>query len=247
MLERLQKIISQAGLASRRDAEHYITDGKVTVNGKVVKELGAKANKDRDVIMVEGKRIRSEKYVYILLNKPKGFVTTASDPEGRKTVLDIITDVKERIYPVGRLDYNTEGLLLLTNDGALTHSLIHPSHKIYKTYIAKVEGVPLEETLDILRAGVRLPEGDKTASAKMHIIDIDQQKNISTIEITIGEGKNRQIRRMFEMIQHPVKNLKRIKFSFLTLIGVKRGQYRHLTMEEIRKLKTLSEKPLISE
>ena len=236
--ERLQKIIAQAGIASRREAEEMITSGRVSVNGKTVIELGTKAVFGQDKIAVDGKKLVSEKKVYILLNKPKGIVTTLKDPEGRTTVLDLIKDIPERVFPVGRLDYNTEGILLMTNDGELSQTLTHPSRQIDKTYHVKVKGLPKEEELDILRTGVKLSDG-LTRPAVVNIIDIDRTKNISTLEIIIHEGKNRQVRRMFEVIGYYVRNLKRIKFASLSLAGLNRGQYRHLLQSEIETLKKI--------
>jgi 23S rRNA pseudouridine2605 synthase len=239
MKERLQKVISQAGLASRRHAEALITAGRVSVNGKIVSELGAKVETLRDVVTVDGKPLAAEKKFYVLLNKPRGIMTTLSDPEGRKTVSSLVADVPARLYPVGRLDYNTEGLLLLTNDGVVTHALTHPSHRIAKTYIAEVVGKPFEEKLDLLRVGVRLSDG-MTAPAKIRLIEHDGEKNISKLEIIIYEGRNRQVRRMCELIGHPVNKLKRVKFAFLTLEGLRRGRYRHLQPEEVQELKRLA-------
>lgn len=241
MLERLQKVIAQAGVASRRDAEDLIKAGRVTVNGKTVTELGSKIEPKRDRVSVDGKPLKAEKYVYILLNKPKGVITTLEDPRGRKTVADLVAAIPERVYPVGRLDYNTEGLLIMTNDGDLTYALTHPSHEIAKTYLAKVHGYPPEEKLDKLRAGIKLEDGI-TAPAKINIVAIDQEKQLTTLEITIYEGKNRQIRRMCEAIGFPVKNLKRVKFAFLTLEGIRRGQYRQLLAGEVEELKRLGKK-----
>jgi 23S rRNA pseudouridine2605 synthase len=239
MAERLQKIISQAGVASRRHAEDLITAGRVTVNGKVVTELGVKVTPGRDVVTVDGKPLAREKKVYILLNKPRGRVTTLQDPEGRKTVAELVRDVPVRLYPVGRLDYNTEGLLLLTNDGVLTHALTHPSHEISKTYIAEVAGKPTEEKLDKLRMGIKLEDG-VTAPANVKITKTDTEKNVAVMEIIIHEGRNRQIRRMCEAIGHPVNKLKRVKFAFLTLEGVRRGRYRYLEPDEVEELKRLA-------
>lgn len=241
MLERLQKVIAQAGIASRRDAEELITAGRVTVNGKVVTELGTKIDSRRARVTVDGKPLKAEKYVYILLNKPKGVVTTLEDPRGRKTVADIVAKIPERIYPVGRLDYNTEGLLIMTNDGDITHALTHPSHEIAKTYLAKVQGFPPEDKLDRLRVGIRLEDG-VTAPAKINVVDIDREKELTTLEIIIYEGKNRQIRRMCEAIGFPVKNLKRVQYAFLTLEGLRRGQYRQLLAGEVEELKRLGKK-----
>nr|WP_199883675.1 pseudouridine synthase [Massilibacillus massiliensis] len=237
-MERLQKVMSQAGIASRRAAEILIQQGRVSVNGTVVLELGTKVDVKIDKIHVDGKLISSQQNIYILLNKPKGVITSAKDDRGRKTVIDLLEGVDQRVYPVGRLDYNTEGLLLLTNDGELTNHLIHPKYKIYKTYLVKVQGIPSEDKLDILRIGVKLEDGI-TAPAKVHLIDIDTNYNLTTLEITIHEGKNRQIRRMCEAIGYPVKNLKRIKFATLNLEGVRRGQYRLLSADEVESLKTI--------
>lgn len=241
MAERLQKIISQAGIASRREAEAFITAGRVRVNGTVVTELGTKAE-PWDHIQVDGKPIVKEQKIYILLNKPKGFVTTLDDPDGRKTVVDLLKDVKERVYPVGRLDYNTEGLLLLTNDGALTHGLTHPSHEVDKTYIAEIMGIAKEEELDRLRMGIKLEDGI-TSPAKVEKIADDYELGRSRISLTIHEGKNRQVRRMCEAIGHPVRKLKRTRYAFLTLSGVKRGRYRHLTEEEVQELQNIGKAP----
>ncbi|SDF25782.1 pseudouridine synthase [Sporolituus thermophilus] len=240
MSERLQKILSQAGIASRRAAEKLILDGRVAVNGKIVTELGAKVEWPRDRVTVDGKPITAEKLVYILLNKPKGVITSLKDPRGRKTVIDLLRDVPERVYPVGRLDYNTEGLLLLTNDGLLTHALTHPSHEIKKTYVAKIAGLPTEEQLDRLRVGIKLSDG-MTAPAAIRLLNFDPLKQEATVEIIIHEGRNRQVRRMFEAIGHPVKNLKRTKYAFLTLTGLKRGEYRYLTPDEVAALKKLAQ------
>ena len=241
MLERLQKVIAQAGVASRRDAEELIKAGRVTVNGKAVTELGTKVDPKRDRIAVDKKLIKAEKYIYILLNKPKGIITALEDPQGRKTVADLVADIPERIYPVGRLDYNTEGLLIMTNDGDLTNTLTHPSNEISKTYLAKVQGYPPEEKLDKLRVGIKLEDG-MTAPAKINIIAVDQEKELTTLEMVIHEGKNREIRRMCEAIGYPVKNLKRIKIAFLTLEGLRRGQYRQLLTGEVEELKRLGKK-----
>lgn len=235
-MERLQKVISQAGVASRRNAEALITSGKVEVNGVVITELGTKVNPFKDKVSVNGKLIASEKPVYVLLNKPKGVISTMEDPQGRRKVSDLVADIPQRIYPVGRLDYNTEGLLLMTNDGAITNGLLHPSRKIYKTYIAKVQGMPPEEKIDLLRIGIKLADG-VTQPARIQVLERNQEKNITSLEVTIHEGKNRQIRRMFEAIGYPVQGLKRIKFAFLTLTGLRRGRYRFLTNEEISELK----------
>ncbi len=238
MLERLQKIISQAGIASRRESEKIIQQGRVSVNGKVVTELGTKVIPGKDRVAVDGKLISGEKLVYILLYKPKGILTTLKDPQDRKTVASLVTDIPQRIYPVGRLDYNTEGLLLLTNDGALTNALIHPSKKIDKTYIAKVAGRPSQNKIDLLRVGIRLEDG-VTAPALIDEIEFERERNLTSFRLTIHEGKNRQIRRMFEAIGSDVKQLKRVKFAFLTLEGLRRGGYRHLLPQEVEALQNI--------
>lgn len=235
MKERLQKLISQAGVASRRKAEEMIVDGRVRVNGKVVTELGAKADLQKDRVVVDGKRLAAEPLVYYLLNKPKGVVTTLEDPQGRTTVADYIKEIKERIYPVGRLDLNTEGLLLLTNDGELTHLLEHPSSEVGKTYEVKIKDMVGEGTLAQLEGGVKLADG-MTSPAKIEESYFDTKAELTTVYMTIHEGRNRQVRRMFEHFGYRVHNLKRVKYAFLTLQGVKRGSYRALTKEEVEGL-----------
>ena len=232
-MERLQKLIARAGITSRRNAEKLISEGKVTVDGKVITELGAKADATKNKIRVDGKLLKFDaEKIYILLNKPRGYVCTAKDERGRKTVLDLI-NISERVFPVGRLDLNSEGLLLLTNDGELSNALIHPKFKIDKTYRAKISGELTEEKLDKLRAGIELEDG-LTAPAEIFLLE----ENL--VEITIHEGRNRQIRRMFAAIGCEVKRLKRIKFADLTLEGVAVGKFRRLTSSEIKNLKKFS-------
>ncbi|MFC5699844.1 pseudouridine synthase [Cohnella faecalis] len=235
-MERLQKILANAGVASRRKCEELIAAGKVTVNDKVVSELGAKADPASDVIAVNGKPIKQEKKLYILFNKPKGVITSATDPKGRTVVTDFMREVKERVYPVGRLDYDTEGLLLLTNDGDLAHILTHPKHHVPKTYLATVERVPHGSKLEKLQKGVKLDDG-MTAPAEAEYHDIDPEGKYATISITIREGRNRQVRRMFEAIGHPVTRLKRVSFGGIALGSLQRGKHRSLTAEEIQKLR----------
>ena len=232
MQERLQKILSHAGVASRREAERLISEGHVKVNGKVVTELGTKVDAGKDRIQVDGRLVAKEKPVYLLLYKPKGCVTTSKDPEGRQTVLDLLDGIDARVYPVGRLDYHTEGLLLLTNDGELTHALIHPKHQVEKEYLVQVKGIPSEEKLDRLRAGICLEDG-MTAPVEVRLQEILHEKNRSVLTVVLREGRNRQVRRMFDVIGFPVWSLKRIRFAFLTLQGVRRGKWRHLTTEEV--------------
>lgn len=241
-MERLQKILAQAGIASRRKCEDLIVAGKVEVNGEVVTTLGTKADPDQDIITVSGRPISNEKKVYLVMNKPKGVITSASDPEGRKIVSDYLRGIKERVYPVGRLDYDTEGLLLLTNDGEFANLLTHPKHHVPKTYMATVKGVPHGSDLDKLKAGIMLDDG-MTAPADVEYKDIDTAKNEATISITIHEGRNRQVRRMFEAISHPVIKLKRISFGDLLLQNLKRGLFRHLTKDEIEDLIKLAKSP----
>ncbi|MED4956295.1 pseudouridine synthase [Paenibacillus macerans] len=231
-MERLQKILAGAGVASRRKCEELILSGKVQVNGETVTELGTKADPAADVITVDGKPIGAEKKLYLVFNKPKGVITSASDPQGRKIVTDYLKGVKERVYPVGRLDYDTEGLLLLTNDGEFAHLLTHPKHHVPKTYLATVKGVPHGDDLEKLKKGIMLEDGI-TAPAEVEYHDVDPEGKFATISITIHEGRNRQVRRMFDAISHPVSKLKRISFGDLYLGNLKRGLYRHLTKEEV--------------
>ncbi|WP_338551768.1 pseudouridine synthase [Paenibacillus sp. KS-LC4] len=240
-MERLQKILAQAGIASRRKCEEMILAGVVEVNGEKVTELGVKADPAVDVILVNGKPIRNEKKVYVMLNKPKGVITSASDPQGRKIVSDYLPGIRERVYPVGRLDYDTEGLLLLTNDGEFANLLTHPSHHVPKTYYATVKGVPHGTLLDQLKKGVKLEDG-MTAPAEVEYQDVNTEENTSTVRITIYEGRNRQVRRMFEAINHPVVRLRRVKFGELGLNNLARGQFRHLTPVEVKELREAARK-----
>lgn len=234
MEARLQKIISQAGLASRRAAENIILEGRVEVNGQVIRELGGKYDPELVEIRVDGKVISApEAHVYYLLNKPKGYVSTASDERGRRTVLDLLPEVKERIYPIGRLDMNTEGLLLLTNDGELMNGLLHPRYEVQKTYVARIATELSEAALKALREGVKLEDG-LTAPARVRVLETAPGR--TRVEITIHEGRNRQVRRMFKAVGHEVLALKRTAFAGLSLEGVRRGEHRALTEEEIRSL-----------
>ena len=234
MAERLQKIIARAGIASRRAAEEMILNGRVTVDGQTITELGGKYDSSRHKICVDGKPLNfAEKKVYYLLNKPKGYLSTAKDERGRRTVLDLLPEVSERVYPLGRLDNNTEGLLLISNDGDLMNGLLHPRYKVNKTYVARVAGIPTEKSLDKLRQGIKLEDG-MTAPAVVKMLEASDSE--AKVEITIHEGRNRQVRRMFTAIGCDVLALKRVKFAGLTLKGVKRGHYRPLTDEEITEL-----------
>lgn len=234
-MERLQKVMAHAGIASRRKAEQLILEGRVKVNGETVRELGRKVSPE-DFIEVDGKPIREEKKVYILLNKPVGYISTVDDPRGRRTVLDLVADVKERVYPVGRLDYDTSGLLILTNDGELTYKLTHPSFEVKKTYLVEVEGKPGKE-LARLEKGVMLSDGMTAPAA---VAEVKTGKNSTSFLLTIHEGRNRQVRRMCEAIGYPVKSLKRIKFAFLELGDLPEGRYRYLTENEIKMLQSLT-------
>ncbi len=237
MLERLQKIISAAGITSRRAAEQLIIEGRVRVNGRVVTELGTKADASKDHIKVDGKLINPKQpLTYIMLNKPAGYVTTMSDPEGRPTVQDLLRGVKVRVYPVGRLDYNTEGLLLMTNDGDFAHLVTHPRHEFPKTYLAKVKGVLDERQLKELEEGVYLEDG-KTAPAKLK--KISKEEANSWLEITIHEGRKRQVRRMFDRVGHSVIKLKRVRTGNVTLGDLAEGTFRYLTPAEVKGLKEL--------
>ena len=234
--QRIQKIIAASGLASRREAERWIERGRVTVNGQVA-GLGASADPFVDRIEIDGKEIgRPEKKVYILLNKPVGYVTTMRDPEGRPVVSELLRDVPERVVPVGRLDLTTEGLLVLTNDGDLAQALSHPSFHVEKSYLVRVRGNVSREVIDQLANGVRLEDG-MTAPARVELVR--RSGSHSWVKITIHEGRNRQVRRMCEALDFPVSRLKRIGYAFLDDRQLPVGQYRHLTANEIKELKRL--------
>ncbi|ADG82476.1 pseudouridine synthase [Thermincola potens] len=232
--QRLQKFMAHAGVASRRKCEELIAAGKVKVNGKVVTEMGYTVDPSVDRVEVAGLGIIvHEKKEYILLYKPAGVLSSASDDRGRKTVVDLIKNAKTRLYPVGRLDYDTEGLILLTNDGRLTNLLIHPRYKVDKTYRAVVQGIPGEDKLAALRNGIMLEDGP-TYPARVKMLK--QINGNGLVEITIHEGRNRQVRRMFDAIGHPVLKLKRTRFGFLELGNLQPGQYRALSAAEVAKL-----------
>lgn len=238
MEERLQKVLAKAGIASRRHAEELITGGKVKVNGKVITELGTKVNAYKDKIQVNGKPLPpQEQKIYLLLNKPRGYVTTLSDERGRKTVLDLLKGVDQRVYPVGRLDYDSEGLLLLTNDGELTQALTHPKHQVKKTYMARVEGIPEPEKLQAMAKGLTLEDGP-TAPADVKMTNI--QDGRALLQISIHEGRNRQVRRMCEHIGHEVLRLRRTRLGPLELGDLKSGEFRPLTKPELKELMTLA-------
>ena len=239
-MERLQKVIAQTGYCSRRKAEELIKQGKVQINGKTVTEMGLKVNYDDD-ITVEGNGLNlKEDKVYYLMNKPRGIITSTSDEKKRKTVIDLVNEQK-RIYPVGRLDYDTTGALLLTNDGELTNLLIHPKNNIEKLYIAKVKGIPTKEELQKLSRGVII-DGHKTSRAKVKMKKINKSSNVSLVELIIHEGKNHQVKKMFESIGYEVIKLRRDSFAFLTVNDLKPGEYRELSIKEVKKLYSLAQK-----
>jgi len=234
LLLRLQKIIADAGITSRRKAEELILQGRVTVNGQVVAELGSKADRERDHIKVDGKLLRRpRRHLYLLLNKPVGYVSTVSDPQRRPTVASLVKGVKERVYPVGRLDFHSSGLILLTNDGELANLLMARAAAIPRTYLAKLEGQPKHEDLARLEQGIVL-DGQRTAPAKIRVV-ADREK--PWYEITLIEGRYHQVRRMFERIGCPVVKLKRVRIAFLTDDGLGPGRFRHLTPAEVERLK----------
>jgi len=235
-MERLQKVLAHAGVASRRHCEELIVQGRVQVNGKVVRELGVKVNPDTDQIRVDGRLVKLERHVYLLLNKPAGVITSVRDPQGRRVVTDLLKGVKERVYPVGRLDYDTSGLLLLTNDGELANQLAHPSYEIDKVYRAWVKGVPSPTQIKRLASGILLEDG-MTAPGQARLLKTAAIGDKALLELTIHEGRNRQVRRMCEAIGHPVIALERVRLGFLTLEGLQPGEYRPLTTAEVARLK----------
>ena len=240
MIERLQKYLAGAGIASRRKCEELILQGQVRVNNSVVTKLGTKVDPQKDIVEVKGKLVKYKEikqYSYILLNKPKGYLTSLSDPFGRPTVLDLLKGVKERVYPVGRLDYNSEGLLILTNDGELTNALTHPSKEVEKVYIVKLKGIPSSENLKILSKGVTLKNNYKLSPCSIYLLNTINGNAI--LKIKIKEGKKRQIRKMAEYIRHFVLELRRIRTGPISLKGVKPGEYRYLNKEEIKNLKKI--------
>ena len=235
---RLQKIISAAGIASRRAAEKLITEGRVQVNGETVTELGTKADPDIDDIRVDERRVKQpQRHRYFLLNKPRGYVTTRSDPEHRPTVLDLLKGVREYVYPVGRLDFDSEGLLILTNDGDLAATLTHPSHEVERVYEAQVLGVPDQHDLDRLSRGIVI-DGRRTAPAQIELLrDRRTEGDTSVLRVTIHEGRTRQVRKMADAIGHPVRTLRRTRIGPIADKNLRLGSYRELTTEEVRKLK----------
>src|SRR3954454_6040309 len=235
-MERLQKILSQAGVASGRATEQMMLDGRVSVHGTTVRKLGTKADPARDDIRVDGSRIKIAKHHrYILLNKPRGYVTTRADPERRKTAIDLLSGVKEYVYPVGRLDYESEGLLLLMNDGELAARLTHPSHGIARVYEAKVLGIPDEHDLERLQKGLTI-DGRRMRASEVSMLPLKRDAKGATLVITLREGRNRQVRNMCEAIGHPVDHLKRVAIGPLRDPRLKTGYWRDLDEEEVKRL-----------
>ena len=238
MEQRLQKLIATAGIASRRHAEELITAGRVTVNGSVVKELGTKADPQRDHIKVNGKlinpRLQARDKVYVLLNKPRGYLSSVSDPEGRPLVTELLAPNLGRLHPVGRLDFNTEGLLLLTNDGDFTNYITAARNRVEKVYEVKVKGVPTDAAITRLRKGVRFEDGTRTAPAK--IVKLGETQTNAWFEVLLHQGRNQQVRRMFESIGHSVLKLRRVRIGFLTDEHLKPGEWRLLAPAEAARL-----------
>ena len=232
-MERLQKIIALSGYASRRKAEDLIKAGKVMVNGKVVRELGTKANFSDD-ILIDGKKIEREEKEYYIFNKPRGVITSTSDDKGRKVVTDYF-ETNKRLYPVGRLDYDTTGLLILTNDGELANLIMHPRNEIEKQYIAKLEGIIKGEEINKLKNGIVL-DGTKCIPKRVKLREFDKKTNTSIVEIVICEGKNQEVKRLFESVSFNVLKLKRERIGFLTLGKLKSGEYRKLNPKEVKQL-----------
>lgn len=237
-MERLQKVMAQSGVASRRKSEQLILEGKVKVNGKKVTELGTKVSK-KDTIEVNGVPVLQEEHVYFMLYKPRGYISAVTDDKGRETVVDLLPGVTERIFPVGRLDYDTSGLILLTNDGEFTNQLNHPRHEVDKVYVAKVKGVPTNAMLSPLKKGVKI-DGRMTLPRRYEILSTDRKADTAIVSLTIHEGRNHQVKKMLKEVGFPVMKLKREQYGNLTLKGLKPGQYRSLSQKEVRQLLDLS-------
>jgi 23S rRNA pseudouridine2605 synthase len=235
-MERLQKVIANSGYASRRKAEELIEAGRVKVDGEIIRELGTKIS-SKSVVEIDGKVLKKEDKVYFLLNKPRGVITSTTDDKNRKTVVDLI-DTDKRIYPVGRLDYDTTGVLILTNDGELTNLLLHPSNNIDKVYIAKIKGIIKGEQIKKLESGVVI-DGKKTSPARVKLKSYDKKSHTSILSLTIHEGRNHQIKKMIEAVGFEVIKLKREKIAFLDVKDLKSGEYRRLTIKEVKTLYSL--------
>jgi pseudouridine synthase len=230
--ERLQKVLAKAGIASRRKAEELIRQGRVKVDGRVVTEMGIQVDPDQQQIEFDGKPVTvEEKKVYVLLHKPAGYVSTVHDPQGRPIVTELIRDIKERVFPVGRLDLDTEGALLLTNDGELAQKILHPSFEVNKTYRASVKGRPGKEKVEMLSRGIDI-DGQKTWPAQVKLLSVGNTK--TTLQITIHEGRKRQVRRMCEAVGHPVLKLKRIAYGKLKLGNLEPGKFRYLSPKDLQ-------------
>lgn len=232
-MERLQKILAKAGIASRRKCEELIKNGRVSVDGKVITELGFKVDPAKSSITFDGKPVAREELIYILLNKPAGYVTTLSDPQGRAIVTDLLPTIQQRVFPVGRLDYETEGALILTNDGRLSQFIQHPKYEVNKTYQAVVQGTPSPDAISRLEKGIIIDD-QKTWPAQVRIMQ--SKKNESTLEVTIHEGKKRQVRKMLAAVGHPVKSLKRTAYGNLKLGKLMLGTYRLLSKKDLKKI-----------
>jgi 23S rRNA pseudouridine2605 synthase len=236
--ERLQKVIAKSGVTSRRKAEKLIIEGKVKVNSKVVTELGTKVGPD-DKIEVEGIQLEKEPPAYYLFYKPRGVISSVKDDKGRKVVTDYFPEIEERIYPIGRLDYDTSGILLLTNDGEFANRLMHPKYGVEKVYVAKIKGIPSKMELSRLKKGIK-DKNDILKVINHHVISTDKKKNTTILELTLREGKNRHVRRMMEQLGYPVLKLKRERYGMLTLDGLRVGEYRKITPKEVKQMINLS-------
>jgi 23S rRNA pseudouridine2605 synthase len=238
-MERLQKVIAQSGFTSRRKAEELILKGKVMVNGEIIRELGVKVDSSDDIV-IDGMKLEKEDKEYYLFNKPRGVITTTSDDKKRKTVMDYF-ETNKRLYPVGRLDYDTTGVLIITNDGDFANLMMHPSHKIDKIYIAKLEGIINGEAIHKLKEGIVI-DGVRIIPTHFKLRKKDPAKKTSIVEITVHDGKNHEIKTMFEAVGFPVEKLKREAFGILTLKGLKSGEYRRITPKEIKVLSNIANK-----
>ena len=236
---RINKYIASCGVASRRKAEEIILEGRVSINKKIINELSYNVDELNDKVEIDGKEIKlADKNVYLVLNKPEGYITSVKDQFDRPSVLDLVKDIKERVYPIGRLDYETSGLLILTNDGDLTYKLTHPKHEVDKTYAAIVKGIPTAEEMKNFEEGLYI-EDYKTAPAKIKLVRSEIEKNYSICEIKIHEGRNRQVRKMCRAINHPVLRLRRVAMGKITLQKLEVGEYRYLSDKEIEYLKSI--------
>jgi 23S rRNA pseudouridine2605 synthase len=238
--ERLQKVIAQSGITSRRKAELLIVEGKVKVNNKVVTELGTKVSPE-DRIEVDGVPLEKEQSVYYLFYKPRGVISSVKDDKGRKVVTDFFPEIEERIYPIGRLDYDSSGAILLTNDGEFANLVMHPKYGVEKVYVAKVKGIPSKIELRMLLKGVK-DKGEVLKALRYKVLSVDKKKDTSLLELTLREGKNRHVRRMMEQIGYPVIKLKREQYGTLTLDGLRVGEFRKLTPKEINQMRNLASK-----